>query len=75
MLNCSDPNTLLLQMGAFAQIYTGQPWRPWWPCLVECRLIHADSESENSADSGGKLKACRHAVLGQVPVVDLAADF
>ena len=34
MLNCSDPNTLLLQMGAFAQIYTGQDhWRPsdcWW---------------------------------------------
>eukprot|EP00435_Cladocopium_sp_Y103_P052885 s193_g16.t1 len=37
MLNCSDPNTLLLQMGAFAQIYTG-----------------------------GKLKACRHAVLNPV---------
>eukprot|EP00438_Fugacium_kawagutii_P007838 Skav212617 [mRNA] locus=scaffold2176:305062:311042:- [translate_table: standard] len=37
MLNCSDPDTLLLQMGAFAQIYTG-----------------------------GKLKACRHAVLNPV---------
>mmetsp|Transcript_56975 Transcript_56975/g.116192 ORF Transcript_56975/g.116192 Transcript_56975/m.116192 type:complete len:1035 (-) Transcript_56975:146-3250(-) len=37
MLNCSDPNALLLQMGAFAQIYTG-----------------------------GKLKACRHAVLNPV---------
>ena len=24
MLDCSDPNTLLLQMGAFAQIYTGR---------------------------------------------------
>ncbi|CAK9095829.1 unnamed protein product [Durusdinium trenchii] len=37
MLDCSDPNTMLLQMGAFAQIYTG-----------------------------GKLKACRHAVLNPV---------
>ena len=23
MLDCRDPNTLILQMGAFAQIYTG----------------------------------------------------
>jgi len=36
-LDCSDPNTMILQMGAFAQIYTG-----------------------------GKLKACRHAVLNPV---------